>query len=298
MKALPVSKNFLGIEKKHSAYATADIAVISAPYEHSVSYGGGTGRGPAAILEASHFVEFWDEDFKRELCFEHGIAAVPPLAFGKKKDAAALAVIEAAVREALDDGKFVVTLGGEHSISAAPIRAHVAKYPNMSVLHFDAHSDLRSEYLGNPYSHASALARVMDFLPGERLVQVGIRAQCIEEYRTIQERGIRTFFACDLQSGAHGKQWQRKVADALGDEVYITFDVDYFDPSIMPATGTPEPGGFLWDETIALLKLVGAKKRIIGFDVVELAPMRALPFPTFLAAKLVYKMMNAAFMGR
>ena len=298
MKSLPRGKNFLGLERKHSAYSTASIALLSAPYEHSVSYGGGTGRGPAAILKASHFVEFWDEEFKRELCFEHGIAAMPPLVFGTARDARARAIIEAAVAEALADGKFVVTLGGEHSISIAPIHAHVLRHPNLSVLHFDAHSDLRAHYLGNPFSHASALARVMDFLPGHQLVQVGIRAQCIEEYRTIQERGIRTFFASDLHAGLHGKLWQRKVLDALGDEVYITFDVDYFDPSIMPATGTPEPGGFLWDETMALLKFVGAKKRILGFDVVELAPMRALPFPAFLAAKLVYKMMNAAFMRR
>ena len=298
MKTLPRSKNFLGIGKEHSAWATSRIAILSAPYEHSVSYGGGTAKGPAAILEASHYVEFWDEDFKRELCFDHGIAAVAPLSFGKKKDKDVLDIIEAAVDTALDDGKFVVTLGGEHTISAAPIHAHFRRHPGMSVLQFDAHSDLRESYLGNPYSHASVMARVAEFMPGERIVQAGIRAQCIEEHQMIRDRGIRTFFACDMHAGTHGEHWQKAVVDALADEVYITFDVDYFDPSIMPATGTPEPGGFQWDETVALLKMIGAKKRIVGFDVVELAPMRSLTFPSFLAAKLVSKLLNAAFMGR
>jgi agmatinase len=295
-RVLPVSRNFLGIERKFSAYDSSRIAVISAPYEHTVSYGGGTANGPKGILDASHYVEFWDEDFRRELCFEVGIAALPPIAFGKARNAAALRMIESAVRRALSDGKFVTTLGGEHTISAAPIRAHLEQYPRMSVLQFDAHSDLRESYLGSIYSHASVMARVAEFLPPERIVQVGIRAQCIEEFRFILERGVRTFFACDIHAGKHGRQWQRAVVDALEDDVYITFDVDYFDPSIMPTTGTPEPGGFQWDETIALLKLIGAKRRIVGFDVVELSPSKTIPHPTYLASKLVYKLMNAAFM--
>jgi agmatinase len=295
MRALPESRNFLGIGRAFSTYRDARIAIIQAPYEHTVSYGGGTAKGPAAMLAASHFVEFWDEDFRRELCFERGIAALPALSFGKAADAKALALIEKAVRAVLADGKFAVTLGGEHTIAAAPIRAHFERHPRMSVLQFDAHSDLRQEYQGNPYSHASVMARVIEFFPPERLVQVGIRAQCIEEHRLIRERGIRTFFAHELHGGAHGRRWQKAVVDALGDEVYITFDVDYFDPSIMPSTGTPEPGGFQWDETIDLLKRIGRAKRIVGFDVVELAPVASAPFPTFLASKLVYKLLNAAF---
>ena len=295
---LAQSQNFLGIERRYSSYGTSDIAIISAPYERTVSYGGGTGKGPAAILAASHYVEFWDEDFKRELCFDHGIAALRPLSFAKMRDEDALAHLESAVRNTLDNGKFTVTLGGEHTISAAPIRAHAERYPGMSVLQFDAHSDLRQEYMGSRFSHASVMARVAEFIPPRNIVQVGIRAQCIEEYGMIQETGITTFFACDLHAGAHGTPWQEAVLPVLHDEVYITFDIDYFDPSIMPATGTPEPGGFQWDETIALLKLIGERKRIVGFDLVELAPMRLLAYPSFLAAKLVYKIMNAAFIGR
>jgi agmatinase len=296
MRTLPEERNFLGIGREWSEYDRSRIAVLSAPYERTVSYGGGTRRGPAAVLEASHYVEFWDEDFRRELCFEVGIAALPPIALGKAADAEAVARIERAVRRAADDGKFVVTLGGEHTIAAATIRAHADLHPRMSVLQFDAHSDLRMEYQGNPWSHASVMARVIDAFPPSQIVQVGVRAQCVEEYALIRERGITTFFAHELHNGMHGNVWQRAVLNALADEVYITFDVDYFDPSIMPATGTPEPGGFQWDETIALLKLIGRKRRIVGFDIVELAPRADLPFPSFLAAKLAYKMMNAAFM--
>jgi agmatinase len=293
----PESKNFLGIEKQHSSYDSAEIAIVSAPYEHTVTYGGGTAEGPRAILEASHFVEFWDEDFKRELCFEKGIAALPPLSFARSKNRQALDLLYKAVKRHLEHGKFVVTLGGEHTISAASIHAHFEKHPRMTILQFDAHSDLRERYQGNQYSHASVMARVIEFFPPKNIVQVGVRAQCIEEHRLIREKGITTFFAYEIHEGKHGKRWQDAVTRALGDEVYITFDVDYFDPSIMPATGTPEPGGFQWDETIALLKLIGKKKSIVGFDVVELAPIKTNPFPSFLAAKLVYKILNAAFSG-
>jgi len=293
-RVLPPTKNFLSIGEEHSSYEQAKIVILSAPYEHTVSYGGGTKRGPKALLEASQFVEFWDEDFKRELCFEMGIASLPPLLFNDRKDAEALDFIRVSVTSALNDGKFVVTLGGEHTISAAPIQAHFEHYPNMSVLQFDAHSDLRESYQGNRFSHASVMARVVEFFSPERIVQVGIRAQCIEEYEFIRQQKIQTYFACDINAGKYA-DWQQSIVDCLRDDVYITFDIDYFDPSIMPATGTPEPGGFLWDETIQLLKKIGSVKRIIGFDLVELAPIKQLPFPSFLAAKLTYKIMNAAF---
>ena len=296
MRALGSTRNFLGIDAAHSSYATSRIAVLSAPYEHTVSYGGGTAGGPRGILEASHYVEFWDEEFARELCFDVGIATLAPVAFGEARDGRALRKLEQAVRRLLDDGKFVVTLGGEHTISAAPIRAHAENYPGMSVLQFDAHSDLRESYQGNRYSHASVMARVAEFFPAARIVQVGIRAQCIEEFRFIEANRVRTFFASAIRAGKYGTPWQTAVFDALADEVYITFDVDYFDPSIMATTGTPEPGGFGWDETMSLLKMIGERKRIVGFDVVELSPSKAMPAPTYLAAKLVYKLMNAAFM--
>jgi agmatinase len=298
MTVQPRSKNFLGIERKYSSYDKSEIVIASLPYERTVSYGGGTARGPRAILDASHYVEFWDEEFERELCFEKGICTLASFQAGKRNNKPAMDFYRKLITPLLDDGKFVVSLGGEHTVSIAPIAAHYQKYPDMSILHFDAHSDLRENYLGNPYSHACALARVLDFFPGERLVQVGIRAQCVEEFRLIKEKSIRTYFAAHIRNGSYGIDWQPAVVHSLQERVYVTFDVDFFDPSIMPATGTPEPGGFLWDETIQLLRRVGAEKTIIGFDVVELAPKPVFPHASYLSAKLVYKMLNAAFQNR
>lgn len=298
MNTLGIEKNFLGIEDDHSTLEAAEIAIVSAPYEHTVSYGGGTGNGPEAILAASHFVEFWDEEFKRELCYEKGIATVAPIDFAGATDAEALAMIEDQVRALLAKDKFVVTLGGEHTISAAPIKAHLEKYPEMSVLQIDAHSDLRESYEGSPFSHASVMARVLEFLPPARLVQAGIRAQCREEFERIGRDGINTFFGWEIRQGVFGQSWKERVLDALGETVYITFDIDGLDPSIMPSTGTPEPGGLLWDETIQLMKMIGKHRKIVGFDLVELAPVAGVTWPDFLAAKLVGKMLNAAFLGR
>lgn len=298
MKTLGIDRNFLGIGDEHASLGAADIAIVSAPYEHTVSYGRGTGRGPEAILRASHYVEFWDEEFRRELCFDKGIATLEPIDFGAATDAAALKIIEDQVRELISMDKFVVTLGGEHTIAAAPIKAHLERYPDMSVLQIDAHSDLRDEYEDSAFSHASVMARVLEFLPADRLVQAGIRAQCREEHERIERDGIATFFGWEIRQGVYGQSWKERVLDALGGNVYITFDIDGLDPSIMPSTGTAEPGGLLWDETIQLMKMIGKHRRIIGFDLVELAPAAGSPWPDFLAAKLVSKILNAAFQGR
>jgi agmatinase len=297
MKTLGIKSNFLGLEKKYSDYVTSHVVVLPAPYEHSVSYGGGTRSGPKTILDASHYVEFYDEEMKREFQKEHSIVTIQPLNFKGKKDKDALAMIESAVRSLLHESKFVVTLGGEHTISAAPIKAYLEKFPDLSVLHIDAHSDLRMEYEGNPYSHACVMARVCEFLNPRRLVQVGIRAQCSEEARFIVEHQVQTFYANDIRNGKFNSpsaDWQDAVVKKLTDNVYISFDVDGFDPSIMPATGTPEPNGLNWHETMVLLRKVGERKEIVGFDVVEFAPIKGLHHADETAAKLVYKILNYA----
>jgi agmatinase len=241
-------------------------------------------------------VEFYDDEFDCELCFSKGIATVMPIDLNLKYNGEALDDIRDYVRNLLARDKFVVVLGGEHTISSAPIEAHLEKYPNMSVLHFDAHSDLRDSYEGSEYSHACVLARVMESLPADRLVQIGIRAQCKEEAEYIRDKGVGAFYASQIRRGLHGENWQRKAAELLGDEVYVTFDVDYFDPSIMPATGTPEPDGFLYSETLDVFREMNKLgKRIIGFDVVELAPVKNLHHADMTAARLVYKMLNFAF---
>jgi agmatinase len=298
MKVYGPKKNFLAIDREHSDLETARIAILPAPYEHTVSYGGGTEKGPRGILDASAYVEFYDDEFDRELCFDVGIATVQSLDFGKKADAGALELIADAVRELLDAGKFVVTLGGEHTISTAPILAHLERHPEMSLLHFDAHSDLRDSYQGTKYSHASFAARVAEGMDPSRITQVGIRAQCIEEARFIKEKGVHTFYANAIRRGIHGRNWQQAVVETLQPEVYITFDVDFFDPAVMPSTGTPEPDGFSYAEALDLLRaMMLAGKKIIGFDIVELAPVEGVSHPDILTARLLYKMLNIAFAG-
>ncbi len=295
MNTLDSSNNFLAIDT-HCTLNESDIVIVSAPYEHTVSYGGGTRFGPKGILEASAYVEFYDDEFDNELCFEKGIATLEPIEFGSNTDKAALSIIETQVRELLEMGKFVVTLGGEHTISTAPIKAHFDKYPRMSILHFDAHSDLRDTYHDTPYSHACFMARVAEFFPTERITQVGIRAQCKEESDFIKEKKVNTFYASAIRRGLWGEDWHTSIINSLAEEVYITFDVDYFDPSIMPSTGTPEPDGFLYAETLQLLRKVRRSgKKIIGFDIVELAPVKNSYHPDLTTARLLYKMLNIAF---
>ncbi len=292
IKYYGIKKNFLAIDEKYSGYNDSLVAILPVPFEQTTSYGKGTSKGPEAILEASHYVEFFDEELDREFCFEKGkgICALHPPELKNRKGSKALKLIYRNVKDLIDDKKFVVTLGGEHSISTAPIRAHFDSYKDLSILHFDAHSDLRQEYEGSKYSHASFAARVAEFTAS--ITQVGIRAQCKAEYDFIKEKKIKTFYAFEIRNGVYGNDWQNKVVDSLNENVYITFDVDYFDPSIMPSTGTPEPNGFFWDETMKLLKMLGEKKKVVGFDVVELSPRKDFPYPDFLTAKLIYKMLN------
>jgi agmatinase len=296
MQTLGPKKNFLAIEEEFSSLETSQIAIVSAPYEHTVSYGGGAKRGPKGIIEASAYVEFYDDETNRELCFDAGIATLKPIAFGKKVDRSALDLIEEQVDALLEMEKFVVTLGGEHTISTAPIASHYRAHPGMSILHFDAHSDLRQEYQGSIWSHASFMARVAEFFPTKRITQVGIRAQCKEEADFIREKKINTFYASAIRRGLHGQHWQKTVVDTLAKDVYITFDVDAFDPAIMPSTGTPEPDGLMYSETVDVIRqIVASGRRIVGLDVVELAPVRNVSHPDLTTARLIYKILNLAF---
>jgi len=298
MKVLGPDRNFLAIEEEYSNIDSSKIVILPAPYEHTVSYGKGASFGPDEILKASAFVEFYDDEFERELCFEKGIATIEPLEFNGLVNQKALDLIEENVSKLLDVNKFVVTLGGEHTISSAPILSHYKKYPDMSLLHFDAHSDLRDSYEGTKYSHASVMARVCEFFPADRIVQVGIRAQCREEAEFIKEKNIKTFYASSIRRKKYGENWQKEIVSNLCDTIYISFDVDYFDPSIIPATGTPEPDGFLYSETLDVFReIIKANKKIIGFDVVELSKIDNLSYPSLTTARLVYKILNFAFYG-
>jgi agmatinase len=296
MKELGIRQNFLAIEKKYSSYKNSQIIILSAPLEKTVSYGKGTKNGPKEILQASHYVEFYDEELDRELCFEKGICTLEEMKFGNLGTKKSVDKIYSEVKKIIADNKFVVTLGGEHSLSSAPVKAHYESYSDLTILQIDAHSDLRDSYEGSKYSHASVMARVAEFT--KEIVQVGIRAQCIEEADFIKENKIKTFYARDIRSNKFGIDWQKKVLRNIKKNVYITFDVVGLDPSVIAATGTPEPGGLFWDETMNLLRSVGKSRNIVGFDVVELAPSKYHQESNFNTAKLVYKLLNYAFQNK
>lgn len=287
--------NFLGLDEAAAAFETARAVILPVPYESTTSYGGGTARGPAAILEASRYIELYDQELDAEP-YEAGIATLPALSLTGAGAEHALAELRGAYDRVLDagPGRFVIALGGEHSISSAPIQAWADRLAGdrISVLQFDAHTDLRPAYEGTAWSHASVMARVADRVD---LVAVGIRALTREEREFARAADhIHIFFADDIH---HGDAWMDDVLGRLGPKVYISFDVDGFDPSLVPSTGTPEPGGLQWYPVLKLLRRVFREREVIACDVVELAPIAGLAAPDFLVAKLVYKMIGYRFAG-
>ncbi len=289
MKSLPTKKNFLGIEdEKYYSYKTSRFVIQQVPYEHTSSYLAGSDKGPAAIVNASQFVELYDEELDAETYRKYGIATLPALNFKKKVDKKAVDYIEKETSKLLADGKYVVSLGAEHTVTYGFVKAFSKKYKNLSVLQIDAHSDLRQSYHNNIYSHASVMKRVHDM--GINLVQVGIRAQCIEEAQLIKKsKNIHTYYAHTIRNHA---AWADDAIKDLTENVYLTIDADGFDPSIMPAVGTAEPRGLFWDETLNFLKQVAKTKNIVGFDVVECAPMKGNILSEYTLAKLVYRLMG------
>lgn len=289
MKSLPADQNFLGIEDAEwSDYSKSRFVIQSAPYEHTSSYLQGSAKGPAAIIEASHFVEFYDEELDQESFRLGGIATLPAIDFTNKVDADAVALIEKATSDLIEDGKFVVSLGAEHTVTLGFVKAHAKKYGAVSVLQIDAHSDLRSSYHNNIYSHASVMARVHDL--GLNLVQIGIRAQCKEEAELIKSASnIHTFYAHQIRRDPN---WMEEAIAALGDDVYLTIDADGFDPSVIPCVGTAEPNGLFWNETVEFLQKVVKSRNVVGFDVVEVAPQEGQILSEYTLAKLVYRIIG------
>jgi agmatinase len=252
-----------------------------------VSYGKGTQEGPNSLLEASRFMELYDEEIGKETA-RIGIHTLPPVNTDLEPDAM-MDHLQAESAELLRTGKFLCSLGGEHSISAPLVRAHHAKFPGLSVLQIDAHADLRDSYEGSRCSHAAAMRRVLEVCPA---VQVGIRSMSLEEAEAVEDLPTKIFFAKDIV-GQQG--WIERVVEALSGEVYLTIDIDGLDPSVIPFTGTPEPGGLGWYEVLRLIREVASKKRIVGMDLVELCHSETTSAPSFLAAKLIYKTIGYVF---
>lgn len=288
-RGLPLT--FGGVDPAEFPYERCPIAVLPIPYEATTSFMAGTREGPRVILNASRYMELYDEETGCEL-YPVGIYTLPDLETVASSPSDMVEEIYRAAKAILADGKFLVALGGEHTITPPLVRAFAEKYPGLSVLQIDAHGDLRDFYHGSRYSHACAMRRVLE--TGVSGVQVGIRSISAEEIAALPSLKTRVFYAHALR----GSGWVPEVVAALGDPVYVTIDLDGLDPSIMPAVGTPEPGGLDWYQSCDLLREVAEKRRVVGFDVNELAPIPGLGSPDFVAAKLVYKFLNYLFADR
>ncbi|MBI4724248.1 MAG: agmatinase [Rhodomicrobium sp.] len=291
----PQNQGFLGLpEEEAGAPQAARAVIIPFGLEATVSYGSGTAKGPEAIIAASPQLEFFDEALWAEPFRQFGIATLAPFEVFRPIEKS-LSQLESLVRAVLDAGKFPLVLGGEHALTPGAVRPLAARHRDLVVLQFDAHADLRDGYLGEAFSHASAMRRTLDD-PAISLVQVGIRAISAEEIPFLEaNRGrIATFWAKDKE------RWD--IADIVaaigGRPVYLSFDIDAFDASLMPATGTPEPGGLFFNEAIAIVEAAAKASPIVGADVVELAPIPVLHACDFTAAKLVYKILTAALYKR
>ena len=288
------SDGFLGLQEDEIIPPEQAKAVI-VPFglEHSVSYEGGTSKGPRAALDASPELEFFDEVFWKECWREYGFATLeePDI---EKDQTKALEQLETIIEEILEQGKFPLTIGGEHALTPGAIRPFVKRHETLTILQFDAHADLRDGYLGEHYSHAAAMCRCLDH-ENVRLVSVGVRNISSEEIPFLETNKDRI----DIFWMKDRKSWNAPdIAQAVGGgPVYITFDVDGFDSSLMPATGTPEPGGLFWNETMEMIAEVAKKSDIVGADVVELAPRDGLHACDFVTAKLCYKLMSYALLG-
>lgn len=271
----------------YSQAEDAPYVVLPVPYERSVSFGHGTGTAPAAILAASTQLELFDE----ELLLAPNLAVrTLPAPDCRSGDATQiLARIGAAAAPVLDAGRFLLAIGGEHSITAPLVAAAAKMHPDMSVLHLDAHLDLRNQYQGDPLSHACAMRRVMDL--SVPIVHVGIRSLCEEEYKLVNHRRLPVFWWRDLAT-ADSNAWIDAVMDRLSDRVYISLDIDVLEPGLMPGTGTPEPGGLSWLELTHLLRQVCQRHSVIAADIVETAPIPGSQVSEYTAARLAAKLMT------
>lgn len=275
---------FLGAPVEYSGKDKSEFFILPVPYEYTTSYKKGTGRGPEAVIEASNFVEMYDEELGCEP-FKKGIHTlpafvrnIPPEKFipALKRHYAGLA----------DKVRKIVMIGGEHSITPGPVAALKRLYPDLSVLQFDAHADLREDYEGSKHNHACAMKRTMEYCP---IVQVGIRSLSVEEAPFINKNGIATLFAHEMRKPS---EIAAKALKKLSKHVYITIDVDVFDPAIIPGTGTPEPGGLGWYDVLGILRPIFKSRNVVGVDIVETCPLKGTNITEFTIAKLIYRLIG------
>lgn len=282
-------EGFLGLPPERRRRDSSFAFVLPIPYEATTTYGSGTRAGPAAIIEASRNVEMFDEELLRDPSSGgiHTLAPIEPHTGGPEM---MVLRIYSEMKRLLAEGKFILSLGGEHTVSAGAVKAFHEIYPDLTVLQVDAHLDLRSSYLGSPFNHACVMRRVIEICPA---VFVAARAFSEEEHEFVKSEKLKTF---TMRAIRRKPGWMKEVARALGKRVYVTFDLDGLDPSVMPSVGTPEPGGLSWEEAIDLLRLVFRSRAVVGADLVELAPAGAAPAAgPYTAARLAYKMLSYAW---
>lgn len=281
-----LSTNFGLLPPELSSYETSPVVVLPVPFERTTSYGKGTSAGPAAILRASQSMELYDEELACEPA-EIGIATEPPFLPEAFEMEAAMAELERECRRHLEAGKLLLVLGGEHSLTIAPVRAAKRVHGAIGIVQFDAHADLREEFEGTPYSHASVMRRAFD--EGIPSLPIGIRSLSAPEAAFAREAKVPIVWGHELD-GLEARF--DDLLELLPEKIYLTFDIDYFDPALVPATGTPEPGGGTWHPTLRLLRRLFERKTVVAIDVVELAPLGGQPTSDFVAAKLAYKMIG------
>lgn len=293
MPSLPT--NFGLLPPELSDIKKSPVVVLPVPFERTTSYGKGTGNGPAAFLRASQSMELYDDELGCEPC-EIGIATAPPFhpeAFDMEE---AMAELDAECHRFMEAGKFLLTVGGEHSLTIAPVRAAHRVFGEIGIVQFDAHADLREEFEGTPYSHASVMRRVFD--EGIPSLPVGIRSLSAPEAEHVERHKIPVLWGRELEPAAALEKRFEAALKKLPKKIYLTFDIDYFDPAIVPATGTPEPGGGSWYPTLRLLRKLFATKDVVAMDIVELAPVGGHPSSDFVAAKLAYKCIGYKYCDR
>lgn len=277
--------NFLGLPEEFTEYEKAQAVIVPVPFDLTTSWMPGTRKGPRAIIEASGYVELYDIETRSEV-YRKGIFT------DEDVEAKSIRKLNKRVYERVVDhllaNKFVVTIGGEHSVSYGAAKAHIEQFDKLSILHLDAHTDRRDEFEDNPFSHACTLRRISEL--NSDIISVGIRSLDVSELQYLDKKKV--FYAEEI---VHSMEWIKDAVKLLQPNVYLTFDLDVFDPAIMPSTGTPEPGGLDWYPVLALLKEVMRARNLVGCDVVELSPNEANKAPDFLAAKLIYKMLSYKF---
>jgi len=282
----PQTNTYAGIPKKYANPKHAKVTLTSIPYDGTSTWGKGADKGYDAFLIASENMELYDIETNSEP-YKQGVVLEKPLTVKKLTPEAMVKKVYKKTQELLATNKFLTFFGGEHSISSGILRAYAEKYNNLTVLQLDAHTDLRQFYHGTKYNHACAVAEAQR---NAHLMQVGIRSMDIEEKQYLEDGKV--YFAHQIMDNDY---WMEESIRKMTDHVFITLDLDVFDSSIMPSTGTPEPGGMDWYQVLQYLRMVFRRKHVVGFDIVELAPNPYNKAPDFLVAKLYYKMLAYKF---